>query len=494
MIGIRGSGKSSILEAIRYALDISRGDRAQDTQYKQALIRHTLGSGGKITLKACDAYGQAFTISRIYGEAPDVYLHDQRQPGVSIRETVLQKRLGFQQDTAALARLGERADHFVAALDSLIAEHEDELRNAMHYTSAQNPAFFTAYDTDFRHLIEQVEQLRKIGQDAGAVAGRLKARQDQFADECQRLQEEFAQIERQLAHELKTGMAVAVEPDDFLRQQQRKTKAQHMLEALRREASQQTTIRNALLMAIDQLNTLWLREFDIIKTALDRVNASHAALQIEAGFRGDKAAAINYMKQLFKGSHIRETTLQGVMADYADFGELLRDMPAALERVGSAPEVFRKTFMQNLAELVTWQVPNRFVIRYRGKALQHHSIGQRASALMLYILSQQQNDVIIIDQPEDDLDNQTIYDDVIRLMRQLKPSTQFILATHNANFPVLGDAEQVHACQFRDERMTVVSGSIDAHPIQEAIINIMEGGREAFNRRTEVYNQWKPQN
>ncbi len=582
LIGIRGSGKSSILEAIRYALDIPRGDRAQDTQYKQALIRHTLGSGGKITLKACDAYGQAFTISRIYGEVPDVYLHDQRQPGVSIRETVLrhpiyfgqkdlsstgegfeadlierlvgeqlsalrqdiakqrqvvreaarrwlrlndvaeqqrdyaqqlsdaefhlkkfaeygiadrlQKRLGFQQDKEALARLGKRADHFVAALDSLIAEHEDELRNAMHYTSAQNPAFFTAYDSDFRHLIEQVEQLRKIGQDAGAVAGRLKIRQDRFADECKHLQEEFAQIERQLAHELKTSMAVAVEPDDFLRQQQRKTKAQHMLEALHREASQQTTIRNALLMAIDQLNTLWLREFDIIKTALDRVNASHEALQIEAGFRGDKAAAINYMKQLFKGSNIRETTLQSVMADYADFGELLRDMPAALERVGSAPEVFRKTFMQNLAELVTWQVPNRFVIRYRGKALQHHSIGQRASALMLYILSQQQNDVIIIDQPEDDLDNQTIYDDVIRLMRQLKPSTQFILATHNANFPVLGDAEQVHACQFRDERMTVVSGSIDAHPIQEAIINIMEGGREAFNRRTEVYNQWKPQN
>ncbi len=257
---------------------------------------------------------------------------------------------------------------------------------------------------------------------------------------------------------------------------------------------QQATIRNALFTAIDQLNTLWRHEFDIIKTALDRVNASHPVLQIEAGFRGDQAAAINYMKQLFKGSHIRETTLQGVMADYADFGELLRDLPAALERAGNTPEVFRKTFMQHLAELVTWQVPNHFVIRYRGKALQHHSLGQRASALMLYILSQQQNDVIIIDQPEDDLDNQTIYDDVIRLMRQLKPSTQFILATHNANFPVLGDAEQVHACQFRDERITVTSGSIDAHPIQEAVINIMEGGREAFNRRTEVYNQWKPQN
>jgi hypothetical protein len=104
------------------------------------------------------------------------------------------------------------------------------------------------------------------------------------------------------------------------------------------------------------------------------------------------------------------------------------------------------------------------------------------------------NDVIIIDQPEDDLDNQTIYDDVIKLVREMKPYTQFILATHNANFPVLGDAEQVHACRYQDDLVQVQSGSIDARPVQNAIINIMEGGEEAFNRRKEVYNLWKPQN
>ena len=58
---------------------------------------------------------------------------------------------------------------------------------------------------------------------------------------------------------------------------------------------------------------------------------------------------------------------------------------------------------------------------------------------------------------------------------------------------MLGDAEQVHACKYQDEKVTVQSGSIDARPVQESIINIMEGGREAFNRRKEVYNLWKPQ-
>ncbi len=97
LIGIRGSGKSSILEAVRYALDIPRGDKAQDTKYKDELIRHTLGSGGKVTLTASDVYGQEFIVSRIFREAPNVYLGGKLQPGVSIRETVLRRPIYFGQ-------------------------------------------------------------------------------------------------------------------------------------------------------------------------------------------------------------------------------------------------------------------------------------------------------------------------------------------------------------------------------------------------------------
>jgi len=581
LIGIRGSGKSSILEAVRYALDIPRGEKAQDTKYKDDLLRHTLGSGGKVTLTACDVYGQEFTISRIFREAPNVYLDGKLQPGVSIRETVLrhpiyfgqkdlsstgegfetdlveklvgeklrvlrdeietqrqhvrdavqrwiklsntaelrrdyesqltdanfrlkkfeeygiadklQKRLGFQEDTATLTHMKERADSFVLALGQLIAGHEDELRNATSYVSKQNPDFFTAYYAEFANLVAKVDQLKHIEQEARAITARLQARQAEFDTARTNLQEEFAQVERQLAQELKQTGMTAIQPDDFLTQQKRKTEAEQNLEALAKQESQKSSIRDALFVEIDKLNELWLREFNIIKAELDRVNVGHTALQIEADFKGDKEAAISFMQQLFKGSNIRETTLRAVMEDYADFGGLLRALPGALAKAGSTPEVFEKTFMQNLVEFVTYQVPNRFVIRYRGKELKHHSLGQRASALLLYVLSQRQNDVIIIDQPEDDLDNQTIYDDVIKLLRAMKPHAQFIFATHNANFPVLGDAEQVHACCYQDEKVTVQSGSIDARPVQDAIISIMEGGQEAFNRRKEVYNLWKVQ-
>ena len=578
LIGIRGSGKSSVLEVLRYVLDIPWGEKAQDIQYKEELIRHTLGSGGKVTLAACDIYGQEFIVSRIFREAPNVHLDGKLQPGVSIRETVLrrpiyfgqkdlsstgegfetdlveklvgeklrmlrdeiaaqrqrvreaaqrwlklgnttelqrdyqarladadfrlkkfeehgvadklQKRVGFQQDAAALARMRERANDFILALGQLLAEHEDELRNATKYVSSQNPDFFASCYAEFSNLIARLDQIKTIEHEVRTIAERLQLKQGEFDDAGKSLQEEFAQVERQLAQELRqTGMAI--QPDDFLIQQQRKTKAEQMLQVLARQESQQANIRDALFTEIDKLNDLWLREFNTIKMELDRVNAGHAALQIEADFKGDKDAAIAFMQQIFKGSNIRETTLRAVMEDHADFGGLLRALPGALAKAGSTPEVFEKTVMQNLAELVTWQVPNRFVIRYRDKELKHHSLGQRASALLLYVLSQRQNDVIIIDQPEDDLDNQTIYDDVIKLLREMKPCAQFIFATHNANFPVLGDAEQVHACRYQDEKVSVQSGSVDAHTVQEAIINIMEGGRAAFNRRKEVYNLWK---
>lgn len=581
-IGIRGSGKSSILEAIRYVLDIPRGDKALDTQYKDGLIKHTLGSGGKITLIARDTYGQEFTVSRIFRESPNVCSSGKLLPGVSIRETVLrspiyfgqkdlsstgdgfeadlveklvgeqlaplrseieeqrqrvrdavtrfqklsttadqkreyetqladanfrlkkfvehgiadklQKRVGFQKDSTALKRIHEYVDTFINGLNGFLAEHEDNLRNAPTYVSKQNASRFEAYYAEYAQVIAQLNKLKQVEIDTKAIAARLDTKQAEFEAAGKGLQEEFAQIERQLADELKQSGGVAIHADDFLQQQQRKTKAEQMIEALTKQESQKGLIRNLLIQELDKLNELWLREFKVINEELDRVNDNHTALQIEAEFKGDKNAAIGFMQQLFRGSNIREATLRSVMEDYADFGALFRDLDDARSKSGSTPEVFTETFQRNLADFVTWPVPSRFIIRYRGKELKHHSLGQRASALILYVLSQRQNDVIIIDQPEDDLDNQTIYEDVIKLVRTMKPHTQFILATHNANFPVLGDAEQVHACRYQDELVHVESGSIDARPVQNAIINIMEGGEEAFNKRKEVYHLWKPQN
>ena len=149
------------------------------------------------------------------------------------------------------------------------------------------------------------------------------------------------------------------------------------------------------------------------------------------------------------------------MEQQADFISIYESLDAICNNLGESGEVFRRYFNEARPTLLTWQVPNLFRIQYHGKELREHSLGQRASALILFILSQRDNDVIVIDQPEDDLDNQTIFEDVIKLLRALKKNLQFIFATHNANFPVLGDAEQVGACAFAGGKEEIQVGSID---------------------------------
>jgi hypothetical protein len=75
LIGIRGSGKSSILEILRYALNIPLGSQAIDSDYKNDLITHVLKSGGKVVVELINRHG-LYRVERIYGQKEDIYKDD----------------------------------------------------------------------------------------------------------------------------------------------------------------------------------------------------------------------------------------------------------------------------------------------------------------------------------------------------------------------------------------------------------------------------------
>jgi len=123
------------------------------------------------------------------------------------------------------------------------------------------------------------------------------------------------------------------------------------------------------------------------------------------------------------------------------------------------------------------------------------SLGQNAVALLLIILSasQELNDYrpLIMDQPEDDLDNSYIYNTLVEEFRNSKMKRQIIISTHNANIPVAADAENIFVlkyngiCGYLDN-----NGSIDNPKISRAVLEILEGGEKAIHDRLNKYRNF----
>nr|VFK63186.1 MAG: AAA domain-containing protein, putative AbiEii toxin, Type IV TA system [Candidatus Kentron sp. UNK]VFK71389.1 MAG: AAA domain-containing protein, putative AbiEii toxin, Type IV TA system [Candidatus Kentron sp. UNK] len=115
--------------------------------------------------------------------------------------------------------------------------------------------------------------------------------------------------------------------------------------------------------------------------------------------------------------------------------------------------------------------------------LEKGSAGQKAAAILAFLLSHS-SEPLLIDQPEDDLDNALIHDLIVRRIHENKHRRQLIIVTHNPNIVVNGDAELVHALQFQGGQVQIDrQGGIEESDIREAICAIMEGGREAFEKR-----------
>lgn len=123
------------------------------------------------------------------------------------------------------------------------------------------------------------------------------------------------------------------------------------------------------------------------------------------------------------------------------------------------------------------------------KPLERLSKGQQCTAI-LNILLVENKDPLIVDQPEDNLDNAFIADSLIASIRKNKLLRHYIFATHNANIPVFGDAELIVAMEEQDGKGRIIQGgigSIDTPSVRDYAVQVLEGGREAFLMREKKY-------
>lgn len=203
------------------------------------------------------------------------------------------------------------------------------------------------------------------------------------------------------------------------------------------------------------------------------------------------------MQDEFKGTGINKAKYKAISNEFVDyvsiyeeflFGDGIKVKSLITDNEYSK---LSNVLFENYPNLIKFTTNNLVEIKYHNKLLEKHSIGQRASAIILLILSQKENDLIIIDQPEDDLDNQVIYSEVINTIRKRKNDIQFIFATHNANIPVLGDAESIISMKCESNNLNYEPGNIDNPQTHNKIVDIMEGGDEAFKRRKMIYSNWR---
>ncbi len=133
----------------------------------------------------------------------------------------------------------------------------------------------------------------------------------------------------------------------------------------------------------------------------------------------------------------------------------------------------------------------RFELRWQGKPLDQLSPGERGTLLLVFYLLIDKRDVpLIVDQPEENLDNQTITATLVPAIKYAKERRQIVLVTHNPNLAVVCDADQVihaHLDKTNGNLLTYTAGSIENPTITQLIVDVLEGTKPAFDLRDAKY-------
>ena len=131
------------------------------------------------------------------------------------------------------------------------------------------------------------------------------------------------------------------------------------------------------------------------------------------------------------------------------------------------------------------------------KDIEQLSPGERGTLLLVfYLLIDRSDTPLIIDQPEENLDNQTVVEFLVPSIKEAKIRRQIILVTHNPNLAVVCDADQI-VCARMDKRdghrVTYITGAIENSVINKCLLDILEGTRPAFDNRDGKYQCEKSQ-
>jgi len=594
IIGARGTGKTTAVEFIGYALDSlpSREHAVDERKRIETLVKRNLG-GGRISVGIRAKDGARYNVTRTFGDEPIILDTDEQPVSISLKpglfradiysqnavESIADRPLFqldlidsfagqqitdiFSREQQLVSTLKANA-HQIIPLEREVAAINDELA-ALPSIEAKLKAFVggtngASAEINEAHRLKSLrdretrslKQLRDlVGQfqeslrsQAGAVGSRAanlvdpEAAKGPNADvlqqavklviDCardvdsllgkalQRVEQAGSAVAEQaevIAHrhrEQELAFRATIEKHKQAQQQAaERTELERRRNQLLARQQQQTELRQQIdelhrhrRELLEQLSELRDQRFSIRNSVAERINTELApTIRVTIVQYGNADAYRQMLEGRLKGAGLKQGIVAQKIATTMPPSELTevirsRDSAPLIDRAELNSDQSAKvaTCLQEpefLFTLETVELDDQPLIELKDgqeyKDTSSLSTGQKCTTI-LPILLLDSDSTLIVDQPEDNLDNRFIFQTVVESIRHVKAKRQLILVTHNPNIPVLGEADHVVVLESDGARARVSKErNVDAS--KNEIVTLLEGGAEAFRRRGERYGQ-----
>ncbi|NIY71911.1 AAA family ATPase [Marivivens donghaensis] len=584
IIGARGTGKSSVIELIRFCLDAA----PYSDSAARAAREHALGilGDGKVTLELQNEHS-TITVSRtanddtperngeylspfIFSQAEietvglraksrlrllDGFLEDnfdQRRNLNYLRSQITSVTSEIRELQAEIRSLEERTEDIeevekrLKKLNQEAEEHSQlhlELISEREELSALTPSLtssrvkidgYERYIEDARDWIEAVEKLAQSVPSIGTFP--TEANENDFKEFTRNHLESAQKLISAALSKVEETRTAAVENLGFARErrvllenharsirQRIESKQQGASEIDRRKselAQQISVLRSVVELTEDRIaraNSLAQKRAVLLRELEDQISARSETRTEIADHLTDMLGP-NIRVQLLPFSQTDEyesALLNALRGSGIRYNELIPKIISTFSppELASAAEAMDIEFVSNQlgingerawrlcqalsepegAELFVVDVDDDVNIELLDntdyKGIDFLSMGQRCTAILPIILQHAER-TIVLDQPEDHLDNAFVVNTLVRSIKARSHSAQTIVATHNPNIPVIGEAVTVKSMESDGRRCFVESaGAVFSPAIVSSITSIMEGGREAFDLRARFYSE-----
>ncbi len=589
IIGARGTGKTTVLEFVRYALNVMPTDPKRRRELVSLVESNLIGGRIEITLET--STGIRYIVSRTVGAEPEVYDADHKGTGLTFTGNIFRIDIFSQNEIETIAgqnacqmalidafaqdeinKLGSDIDQVRKALEAnaaaIIPLHEREKRleedlNLMPQIKSKlaELSAVDAKESTELNLAHEQKNIRSLEKTFVAsiekayieVSNAMKPLTDVVTEqlrwcktEAMTAGENFGLVQ-EIYNEFQSNEAVVKEVVDvviqklrasygrcqtkkktlFAKQQEQdmgynalveKNQEEQMRAAERRKFSDQYTALVSEQNELDALRTkiadavgereklknvlthLEDKRFGIRWDIADRINSNlNQNIRVTVTQCGSTDMYCDLLVNWLKGAQMQykqvanaiskrisptclvEYVTQESVEDLRKYAELNPNQAKAVVSMLNKPEILFTLEVVPLPDTIKIELNDHGTY----KQTETLSTGQKCNAILPILLLDSERP-LLIDQPEDNLDNEFVHNIIVESVQNVKKSRQLIFVTHNPNIPVLSDSEQVIVMESNGKAGHIrKSGTVD--DCKSNIINILEGGEEAFKKRVNRY-------